>query len=123
MFYLRRPVLVRNQGIVLGLFILSLGATGWLYLQVPGAFLPQEDQCYFITIIRAPEGVSLTYTSNVMRQVEEEILKFPQVAGTFILSICCLTPGKFRTFDCWGLKAIILTCLPKRPIVLREDSS
>lgn len=78
-------LLVRNQSIVLGLFVVSLGATGWLYLQVPGAFFPEEDQGYFITLIDAPDGVSLTYTSNVMRQVEEEILKFPQVSGTFAI--------------------------------------
>lgn len=78
-------LLVRNQSIVLGLFVVSLGATGWLYLQVPGAFFPEEDQGYFITLIDAPDGVSLTYTSNVMRQVEEEILKFSQVSGTFAI--------------------------------------
>ncbi|CDN10597.1 RND efflux system, inner membrane transporter CmeB [Richelia intracellularis] len=78
-------LLVRNQSIVLGLFVVSLGATGWLYLQVPGSFFPEEDQGYFITLIDAPDGVSLTYTSNVMRQVEEEILKFPQVSGTFAI--------------------------------------
>ncbi|NRB06612.1 MAG: efflux RND transporter permease subunit [Richelia sp.] len=78
-------LLVRNQSIVLGLFVVSLGATGWLYLQVPGAFFPEEDLGYFITLIDAPDGVSLTYTSNVMRQVEEEILKFSQVSGTFAI--------------------------------------
>jgi len=76
-------LLIRSQAVVLGLFILFLGLTGWLYLQVPTAFLPDEDQGFFITLIRAPEGVSLNYTSNVMRQVEEEILKLPQVQGTF----------------------------------------
>ena len=71
------------KGVIIGLFILALGATVWLYTLVPTAFLPEEDQGYFITLIQAPQGVSLQYTSKVMAQVEAEILKLPEVVGTF----------------------------------------
>jgi HAE1 family hydrophobic/amphiphilic exporter-1 len=77
--------LTRFKSVVVGLFIVSLGLTGWLYLTVPTAFLPDEDQGYFITIIQGPEGVSLNYTSDVLSQVEKEILKLPEVTGTFAL--------------------------------------
>lgn len=77
--------LTRFKSVVVGLFIVSLGLTGWLYLTVPTAFLPDEDQGYFITIIQGPEGVSLNYTSDVISQVEKEILKLPEVTGTFAL--------------------------------------
>ncbi|KAF3888248.1 MULTISPECIES: efflux RND transporter permease subunit [Nostocales] len=77
--------LVRLKAIVVLLFVLSLGFTGWLYTRVPTAFIPDEDQGYFITIIQGPQGVSLNYTSKVMRQVEEEILKLPEVVGTFAI--------------------------------------
>jgi HAE1 family hydrophobic/amphiphilic exporter-1 len=77
--------LVRIKAIVLAVFILLLGVTGWLYTVVPSAFLPDEDQGYFITIIQGPEGVSLNYTSKVMSQVEEKILKLPEVVGTFAI--------------------------------------
>ncbi|MDM9381258.1 efflux RND transporter permease subunit [Chlorogloeopsis sp. ULAP01] len=75
--------LVRVKAIVIALFVLSLVLTGWLYTQVPTSFLPDEDQGYFITIIQGPEGVSLNYTSKVMQQAEAEILKLPEVTGTF----------------------------------------
>ncbi|MBH8572448.1 efflux RND transporter permease subunit [Nostocaceae cyanobacterium CENA369] len=75
----------RFKGIVLLLFVVSLGLTGWLYTRVPSAFFPDEDQGYFITIIQGPEGTSLNYTSNVMSQVEKEILKLPEVVGTFAI--------------------------------------
>jgi hydrophobic/amphiphilic exporter-1 (mainly G- bacteria), HAE1 family len=75
--------LARIKIVVVALFILSLGLTGWMYLQVPQAFIPEEDQGYFITIIQGPEGVSLNYTSKVMKQVESELLKLPEVVGTF----------------------------------------
>jgi HAE1 family hydrophobic/amphiphilic exporter-1 len=73
----------RAKGIVVMLFLISLGLTGWLYTRVPGAFFPEEDQGYFITIVQGPEGVSLNYTNKVMSEVEKEILKIPEVMGTF----------------------------------------
>ena len=68
---------------VLGGFITLLVLTAWLYQVVPSAFLPEEDQGYFITIVQAPEGVSLNYTSAVMDRVEQEILQLPGIRGTF----------------------------------------
>ena len=76
-------LLGRFKSVVIGLFIVTLLFTGWLYLKVPQAFLPEEDQGYFITIFQAPEGVSLNYTGKAMNQVEQEILKDPEVLGTF----------------------------------------
>lgn len=71
------------KGVIIGLFVLLLGVTAWLYIKVPTAFLPEEDQGYFITIIQAPEGVSLQYTSRVMEQVEKEMLSVPEIKGVF----------------------------------------
>lgn len=69
--------------VVLAGFVAMLVITGWLYRAVPSAFLPDEDQGYFITIVQGPEGVSLSYTSDVMEQVEKEILALPGVRATF----------------------------------------
>jgi hydrophobic/amphiphilic exporter-1 (mainly G- bacteria), HAE1 family len=82
--YRRSLEFIKNfKAIVIGLFIVSLGLTGWLYVTTPSAFLPDEDQGYFLTLIQGPEGVSLNYTDKVMRRVEAEILKIPQVRATF----------------------------------------
>ncbi|NJP11618.1 MAG: efflux RND transporter permease subunit [Leptolyngbyaceae cyanobacterium RU_5_1] len=75
--------LVRFKMIVIGLFIVSLGLTALLYMRVPRSFLPEDDQGYFITIVQAPEGVSLNYTDKVISQLEKELLKLPEVVGTF----------------------------------------
>lgn len=79
--FLRRVSLV-----VLAVFVLLLGATFWAYRSVPSAFLPEEDQGYFITILRGPEGASLNYTSDVISQVEKIYLdkeRFPEIRATF----------------------------------------
>jgi len=69
--------------LVLAGFVALLVITGWLYRAVPSAFLPDEDQGYFITLVQGPEGVSLSYTSEVMSQVEDIILKMDGVRATF----------------------------------------
>lgn len=77
--------LVRFKGIVIVLFIVSIGLTGWLYTQVPTGFLPEEDQGYVLNIVQGPEGSSLEYTSQVIDKVDKEVLKIPEFAGTFSL--------------------------------------
>ena len=64
-------------------FVLSLGATWWVYRAVPGAFVPAEDEGYFITIVQAPSGASIEYTTNIMKQVEQIYFKQPEIAGVF----------------------------------------
>lgn len=100
--------LTRLKGVVLLLFIASLGLTGWLYLRVPTAFLPEEDQGYIINVIQGPEGSSLEYTSQAIAQVDKEMLKIPEVAGTFSLGGFGFTGNianngiSFAPFTPWG---------------------
>jgi HAE1 family hydrophobic/amphiphilic exporter-1 len=65
------------------LFAVSLAATWWVYRSVPGAFVPAEDEGYFITIVQAPSGASIEYTTNIMKEVEQVYFKQPEVAGVF----------------------------------------
>ena len=62
-------------------FVLSLGATWWVYRAVPGSFVPAEDEGYFITIVQAPSGASIEYTTNIMKEVEQVYFKQPEIAG------------------------------------------
>ena len=75
--------LTKFKPFVIAAFVASLVLTAWLYTTVPSAFLPDEDQGYFITIVGGPEGVSLNYTSEVMAEAEELLLAQPEVRATF----------------------------------------
>lgn len=75
--------LVRMKGIIIGLFVVLLGFTGFLFYSVPTGFLPPEDQGYFITIVQAPDGVSLNYTENVMEKIEAEMAQVPEIRTVF----------------------------------------
>lgn len=69
--------------VTLMLFVGMMAATGWLYKTVPSSFIPNEDLGYFITIIQSPEGVSLNYTEDVLKRVEAELDKIPEIDGSF----------------------------------------
>ncbi|MEA5449242.1 efflux RND transporter permease subunit [Leptolyngbya sp. CCNP1308] len=77
--------LTHLQSLVLAGFVGLLVATGWLYTQVPQAFLPEEDQGYFISILQGPDGTSLNYTEQVVAQAEQQLLAVPELEGTFAM--------------------------------------
>ena len=64
-------------------FIGLLGLTYLVYLRVPTAFVPEEDAGYFITIVQAPPGASLEYTTNVTKEAEKILLAVPEVESVF----------------------------------------
>jgi len=76
-------VAIRLRALTAVAFVALLGATGWLFLHVPQAFIPDEDQGYFIVIVQGPEGSSLDVTSNTMRGVEETLAHVPEIQGCF----------------------------------------
>jgi HAE1 family hydrophobic/amphiphilic exporter-1 len=69
--------------LMLGLFGLSLLATWWLFRAVPSAFVPEEDEGYFITVVQAPAGASLEYTTNVAKEAEAILFKDPDIQAAF----------------------------------------
>ncbi|BDM83281.1 efflux RND transporter permease subunit [Acaryochloris marina] len=71
--------------LVLALFTAALILAGWLYRTVPTAFLPEEDQGYIINVVQGPSGTSLNQTGEVIDQVDQELLRNSEVAGTFSL--------------------------------------
>jgi len=96
--------LVSLRYLVLAVFAGLLAFTFWLYNFVPSAFLPEEDQGYFITIVQGPEGTSLNYTSDAMRQIENTYLDIPEVRATFAV-------GGFGFSGSTANSAVIFTTL------------
>ncbi len=54
-------------------------AMGWLFSKLPGSFLPEEDQGYFINVIQLPAGATQARTLQVLSQVEQYYMKLPEV--------------------------------------------
>jgi multidrug efflux pump len=49
-------------------YLAILGATGWLFSKLPGSFLPDEDQGYFISVIQLPSGATRERTLECYRK-------------------------------------------------------
>ena len=76
-------LLVRLRWLVVAMFTSLLVFTYWMSTIVPTAFLPDEDQGYFIVIVGGPQGVALSYTREVMKKIEAILLPEPEVLATF----------------------------------------
>jgi HAE1 family hydrophobic/amphiphilic exporter-1 len=78
-------VAVHHRVPMVALFLALLGLTGWVYTKVPSGFIPDDDEGYFIIVAQGPEGTSLGYTSDVLRQVEAMTEKIPEINGCFVV--------------------------------------
>ena len=84
---------VETVGVVLKRSIIALVIFGILILvilglfkTIPGSFLPEEDQGYFITIVQLPDGASLTRTTEVLSRVESYFQSIGAVHSTDTLA-------------------------------------
>lgn len=72
-------VLIRRA--VIGFAILAIAIIGayFIWKELPGGFLPEEDQGYLYAIIQLPPASSLQRTAEAARSVEQIILNTPGV--------------------------------------------
>jgi HAE1 family hydrophobic/amphiphilic exporter-1 len=77
---------MRFRWAAVAVFIALLGATYFAYTRVPRSFLPEEDAGYFITLVQAPPGASLEYTTNVLTEVEQVMAAQPEVESVFSIA-------------------------------------
>lgn len=73
---------LRRSVIFLSIFAVLGSCTWGLFANVPGSFLPEEDQGYFITIIQLPDGASKKRTLKVAEKVERYFQTVPEVHST-----------------------------------------
>ena len=75
--------LIRVRALVVLLFVGLLGATWWVYRNVPTGFVPDEDQGYVFVLVQAPPGASLEYTMGIVKQAEQIMIKMPEFKHMF----------------------------------------
>jgi HAE1 family hydrophobic/amphiphilic exporter-1 len=77
------PRAFRFRWLVAGIFALALAFTGVMFVSTPQAFIPDEDQGYFIILLQAPEGTSLQAEQAISKRAEKIILAQPEVQHLF----------------------------------------
>ncbi|UJP05538.1 MAG: multidrug efflux RND transporter permease subunit [Nitrosomonas sp.] len=78
--------IIKRSLLALTLFVVLLGAIAGLFRIVPGSFLPEEDQGYFITVVQLPDGASMTRTKEVLDRIEGYFQRNPAVHSTDTLA-------------------------------------
>ena len=72
-------VLIRRTAIVMLLFLVIGGFTGWQFTRVPTGFLPIEDQGYVMVNVQLPDAASLERTNAVLDQIDDFLADMPGV--------------------------------------------
>jgi multidrug efflux pump len=67
---MKRPLMV------VGLLPLLIGATVWLFGQIPTEYAPKEDRGAFFVIVNGPEGASYAYMEAYMNEIERRLMPF-----------------------------------------------
>ncbi|MBS9777298.1 MAG: efflux RND transporter permease subunit [Gammaproteobacteria bacterium] len=71
--------LVRNAFSMMIVYALIGGAGYYIYKQLPGAFLPEEDQGYIMASVQLPAGATQERTAASMKQLEQIAMKKSEV--------------------------------------------
>ncbi len=71
--------ILRRAGRFMLIYIAILGVVALLFMRLPTSFLPNEDQGTMLVNVQLPPGATIERTTAVMKQVEEYILKQPEV--------------------------------------------
>ena len=64
------------------IYLTIIVATIWVFMRLPGSFLPEEDQGYFANLVQLPAGASQARTLEVIKQMETYYLDQPEVRHT-----------------------------------------
>ena len=86
---------VKMRYAFLVLFAAGLAATVYMYNHVPTAFVPVEDQGYFLILVQTPPGASLSYTTEFADRVAAKVLDGNEkdIFGTFSVMGFSLSGG------------------------------
>ncbi|HLT29939.1 MAG TPA: efflux RND transporter permease subunit [Myxococcaceae bacterium] len=75
--------MARRAGRFMLVFAVLTALMVWLFLRLPTAFLPLEDQGMLFAMVQTPAGATQQRTMQVVEQVEQQFLKDPAVESLF----------------------------------------
>ncbi|MDN7808233.1 efflux RND transporter permease subunit [Burkholderia gladioli] len=81
-----QDVLARGRRFLL-LFVLLVAVTGWMFVRLPGSFLPVEDQGTLITAVQLPAGAMRDRTEQVLSRVTDYYLKDEKHAVEGVMTV------------------------------------
>lgn len=78
--YLKRSAwMIRKSTLVFFIYLSTYGFIYFFHKTLPTAFVPMEDQGFFITSINLPDGATINRTLEVVKEVEKILANEPSV--------------------------------------------
>jgi len=74
-------LVVKRVVLAVAVYGALIAGTVWLFGNLPGGFLPEEDQGYFFMEVQLPDAASLTRTEEVLGRVEQQLLEVPGITN------------------------------------------
>ena len=71
--------IVQRKSIAMGVYVVLLALTAFLFMRIPSGFVPAPDKQYLIGIAQLPAGATLDRTEAVIRQMSDIALKVPGI--------------------------------------------
>ncbi len=74
--------LIATSGLVLAVYAVLIGAAVWLVMATPAGFIPKMDRGVLIISAQLPAGASLQRTDDIVRRIDQVLLKTPGIVHT-----------------------------------------
>lgn len=81
----------------LAAFVAVLGIVGFLFLRIPGSFVPPEDMGYIISVVQLPDGATLERTMKTTEQLRGMMAKNEAIENIFIVNGFDLISGSNKS--------------------------
>jgi multidrug efflux pump len=70
---------ISRKAVMMGIYLVLVGVTVFMFRAVPGGFLPSQDKQYLVGFAQLPDGATLDRTEDVIRRMSDIALKSPGV--------------------------------------------
>src|SRR5690606_17262065 len=70
---------LKGVGRMMLVYLVLVVLLGWMYMRMPTAFLPEEDQGFVLANIELPAGSTANRTVEIIEHVEQYFKEQPQV--------------------------------------------
>ena len=77
--------MLRFRFAFIAVLLAALAGTYLAFRYVPGGFIPEEDQGYFIITIQGPDGAGLQWTKDTILRAEQALHEFAEVQDVFAI--------------------------------------
>jgi hydrophobe/amphiphile efflux-1 (HAE1) family protein len=88
---------LRRRLVSLLIFIGVLALAAWMFMRIPGSFVPSEDQGYVFSAITLPDGATLQRTGIAGEQLRKMVTTNPAIENMFVISGFDLIGGGNKT--------------------------